>query len=881
MLMTIGILSVFISDNVSATITIEYESFDDVANDFDGLQLNNNWGLFANYLDSNVAGKRDFTNFTYQSSYKYSNPNGFKFVPSSNHLSGYTFNFGNPYQLINWSFVFLGFTHVINQQYDMAIDFCDINDNIISSVHFNLANPSPYLITVTDGVSGATIHDQTTGSYLTTSKIWAFNFSDGNGVDWFHYWSSTYDWSHLTKSSGSGALSYICIRQLNIPSGENLFYFDNMMFTFNDIISPPEPPPETSTGNKIKLHYYNQQTGEELNVAGDDTLKPYQHWFGIDNFLNGDIISPSLWVGDYLTGNVNIFIDEFDTNTFITGTRVAIYSQNLFYNDGAGNGEYFQNKITWITLYNNSEYSIFLWPLNFFGFENIKTADYNGFEIGIATDKAVYNYPEQVLMAYKLPSLTFWMAHGGNPLSHIYLTDATICFHPFVCKWQPGRYTSEDTLSFTEDWVYLPPFSPSEPVNNQDTFEMGLGRVEYFLWEHWVYTYIEGLYFNYVNLGQFTAHGNITSINPSDVILGEEVQIVYDANNNGKIGIFSGETGTEVTYDFDKPSGPYGQLVLNPSAFGIYFAKIYIWDGVEYLLQPSTKMFWVNVTGTGYGEFGTGEFLECITPRVVVGENVTVIYRSFKNDSLLTVKNTRGAQTMYSMIVQNSSGYFHFKVPPYASIGKWNISMNATDILNDYFFVIADDNNYIESEESSYRLDELPIFYLKHNKRVKVIFKYDGVAYGPKLWFDFTNFTSGSFPLPDTSILKEGLWTVELWETNDRTERTLMAIDEFMITPKLPIIIETNNNGVGLILGPPFTYIAGIVLTVILTILPIIAIMQFKIENDIMKYVPLFTGLLGIVLSILLGFFPVWVIAVIIVILAIFIAIMWLQRKLV
>jgi hypothetical protein len=87
-----------------------------------------------------------------------------------------------------------------------------------------------------------------------------------------------------------------------------------------------------------------------------------------------------------------------------------------------------------------------------------------------------------------------------------------------------------------------------------------------------------------------------------------------------------------------------------------------------------------------------------------------------------------------------------------------------------------------------------------------------------------------------------------------------------------------NGNGTGLFsLQAPYSYIVGTILIVILTILPIIVT---KGQGGLaLSFISFILAIIGLVVDVLLGFFPAWSIAVVIVIGAIIILIMWMQRK--
>lgn len=80
-------------------------------------------------------------------------------------------------------------------------------------------------------------------------------------------------------------------------------------------------------------------------------------------------------------------------------------------------------------------------------------------------------------------------------------------------------------------------------------------------------------------------------------------------------------------------------------------------------------------------------------------------------------------------------------------------------------------------------------------------------------------------------------------------------------------------------LPPPFSYIAGAIVTLMFVIAPVVLIGKLGIENSIMQYIPIFTGLVGFILSCLVGFFPWYAIFGLVLILVLVIVVMWQRNK--
>ena len=107
----------------------------------------------------------------------------------------------------------------------------------------------------------------------------------------------------------------------------------------------------------------------------------------------------------------------------------------------------------------------------------------------------------------------------------------------------------------------------------------------------------------------------------------------------------------------------------------------------------------------------------------------------------------------------------------------------------------------------------------------------------------------------------------------------LTQVDKITIHIKLKPVTPPSGGGIDTLLPPPFSYIAGAIITLMFVIAPVIFIGKVGIDNSIMKYVPVFTGMVGFILSCLVGFFPWYAIFGLVLILVLVIVVMWQNNK--
>jgi hypothetical protein len=84
------------------------------------------------------------------------------------------------------------------------------------------------------------------------------------------------------------------------------------------------------------------------------------------------------------------------------------------------------------------------------------------------------------------------------------------------------------------------------------------------------------------------------------------------------------------------------------------------------------------------------------------------------------------------------------------------------------------------------------------------------------------------------------------------------------------------------LLEPPFSYIAGAILTILFLVMPVILIgttVKDIMQSDLLKYIPVFSGSLGFIVSCLIGFFPWYAIFILVSIIVMILAVLYLSKK--
>jgi hypothetical protein len=122
-----------------------------------------------------------------------------------------------------------------------------------------------------------------------------------------------------------------------------------------------------------------------------------------------------------------------------------------------------------------------------------------------------------------------------------------------------------------------------------------------------------------------------------------------------------------------------------------------------------------------------------------------------------------------------------------------------------------------------------------------------------------------------------GLYTIDL-RMNQNGTIVILAHSPYVLTVTTEITIEPEHG----LLEPPFSYIAGAILTILFLVMPVILIgttVKDIMQSDLLKYIPVFSGSLGFVVSCLIGFFPWYAIFILVSIIVMILAVLYLSKK--
>ena len=193
-----------------------------------------------------------------------------------------------------------------------------------------------------------------------------------------------------------------------------------------------------------------------------------------------------------------------------------------------------------------------------------------------------------------------------------------------------------------------------------------------------------------------------------------------------------------------------------------------------------------------------------------------------------------------------------------------------TGIIHTHIQYTGDSENNIDTNPKNiaYVGDEV-IIYGNHNfvgQDVRILF--NGV---PKFFISMNS----SFSIP-TSFTKTGAVNITLCRylsnnSYDYLDHVIITIAEREEIQEPMVLLE-----------PPFSYIAGAILTILFLVMPVILIgttVQGMMQSDLLKYVPVFSGSLGFVVSCLIGFFPWYAIFILISILVILLSVLYISKK--
>lgn len=652
---------------------------------------------------------------------------------------------------------------------------------------------------------------------------------------------------------------------LGISIAYQLFTYDGFP-SFGYVGNSQEEETTTEELNTIYIKFIDASTGLPMTgVFNDLFIGPLQigtNIFHISSDLfddDNDLGIPSGVVQEtfYLT------IPFIDSTYHYLNVTCRQYYTGIYYIN-------YTNSFKW---YSGYTYTVVLYPTGFSLWENEDLFTSDGLTYGIRTDKFIYSYQEQVRIQIKMPTVAELQAKGKN-INNYWV-------HGKNTSFLSGDIYNEKAFLFGS-WQDMDSFTPILPPTGIQEMRFGIDYKTTVFWFIPVWEWLCSVYINiYDYATPYIPHGNITTITPVNPVIGETVTIVFNANNNGNINILN--IGTQkIIYDEDflKPVGN-GYITYSFSGIGYYRIQLKVWSGTSLHLND-THYLWVNGSGSEYEDWGyKTEYLTVEDNFLISGYDYLVIfYKSKINNTEIRVKSPSGSYMPFGTTVSNiTSGTYKVKLPEWVRLGEYNITMNTSSgVLFETFKVVADEFNYAEFTSNSYSLNSTISFYLRHNKRCKVIILKDGVPYGQDYFFDNLTMPEGYFQLTDKSFFTTGIWTLELWETNNQIPRKLLSSDttniyyEQVKQPK-----QTYDNL--FTISAPFTYIAGTILTLFCLILPALLIRKANIQSEILKYVPLFSGIFGFILSCMMGFFPWYAIFGLILVLVIVLAVIYQSKK--
>lgn len=673
-----------------------------------------------------------------------------------------------------------------------------------------------------------------------------------------------YGWKHIATTGNAYEIRQIVYTQPYSFKWHTDLYFDDFDITLDDGYSIP---------NYGSVYFNFYDTSFDNPMIGYNTNQYGPFALGTKLFS----INSDLWTGDY-NGNLNIVgSPDIINSTFTDGSyhwlNVSCYEVG---------GKIYTNYSYKFQWFHGNTYNVVLYPNTFTLWENEQTITENGLEFGVRTDKFSYQYQEQIRIQYKLPTVQ-QLTDKGYSINSFHIKGYNQSFFPDIIYLT--KNTPFNCNIFSNTWVDAPSFLAVKPPT-------GLTRMTFMLYRNWWWfidatrVSVQVSIYDYVT--SFKPHGNITSVLPLNPVVGEETTINFNANNNGYIQIENLGTHSLVyNQSFLKPVGN-AYVYYTFSGIGAYLIHLKVWNGVS-LHENDTYYLWVNSSGSEYEDWGYNtEYLTVEENRLIAGYDfLTVYYKSKINNTEIRVKSPSGSYMPFGTTVSNiTSGTYKVKLPEWLQIGEYNITMNTTHgILWEIFHIVADENNYAEFEINSYAINSSVSFYIRHNVRCKVIILKDGVPYGQDYFFDNNTVSEGYFPLADTSFFTTGVWTLELWETNNQIPRKLMSSDTALFYETKTSIdkIDTSIlNSISFIFDAPLCYFIGVIIIVLLTISPLLLGLLIGGNLDlssIPQFLYLVLAIVGFVLDILLGFFPPWSIFVLIMICVMIALILYLKGK--
>lgn len=716
------------------------------------------------------------------------------YIPSSSlNTDEIWINFSNDYNFINSIefFFTMGLYYVDSGNPQMVFNFYDDNELTLKFDISTSSNAQRGLdvygnngtVDITsdwggdfDGLNGEkNVSFKISHNYDNIMTYEFYNYTDENNPD-LQYSS---DWTSYEQDADDFD-TFDRIHITIADTGDN-----NVNLHMDDIVLVLGQAPPTV--KSFYVNFFDFETGlyfDYFNLVGPIHPSSISQYLSgsLSSDLNSDIAYsftnapfPLQLTGEFSSGSWH-YINLTGITTWIQDVNIAFYDFSTYIQIYEGQTYTFGlTQVEWsediVNMECGNHYSWFHnWPTG------------HTLEYCLSTDKLYYDVGETVNIRYKIPSIKDLVDHGVDTSDwELWIYDSDNITNVFGMLFFDNGDSADlvyKALVYDKQWHSIN-FDPKTPDAGADKYYMTIAKPGFLGQQELIYkTYLTF----YVTPTAFTPSGNITAISPIDPVMGQAINITWDANNNGKLVYRNVYDPTEVEHTisgFTKFTGSK-QTEFYVWDLGQYFVNLYVSDG-ELDQLVDTSMFYVNDTNGSLGGFGYGiEFLTVIPYRAVAGfDQVKINYKTLEDDTKITVIDGRDQTTPYGTLTNNGTGTLHFKLPPNAPIGNWTVTMYGNETHNTSFYVIADENNYFKFLKHIYYEGEQLTLSLVHDKKIALTFYKNDVAQGQDIVFDIQQQTIGVYNVPLEIIEpSEGIWTCEMWEVNNLIKIRLLARDD-------------------------------------------------------------------------------------------------------
>lgn len=652
---------------------------------------------------------------------------------------------------------------------------------------------------------------------------------------------------------------------------------DLYFYTLSD--GMPETPEEEEY---IYVNLFDSMTGANLFYYEEPFVGSIQSTANIawgKFYLNSELVTISE------TG-YTIKLD-LDSSIFSDGSYNTLSFKG--YADNNPRGFTNEQHTTWSnytvtrTFHSGNTYDIYLTPVDFESNEDMTNYEEyvgNGPTYWyLGTDKYNYTKGEQLIIKYKFPSKQELADSGYYPSFGFQIT-----IHKNGIGWWErtwGDYAGTSVYINPEELVYGNYGYLYIDTNNLDADE---GVTDYevnifspdqgLFWVRHNPSNPDGLWFRIVD-GVFNPTGTISSVNPSEPYIGQNVNISFIANNRGKLTYTDiiDPSGEEwLITEFTKPLSTIHTFTsfYNPSTYKIIE---YVWNGYEYV-EVDNDFIYVN-TSDGNHTGHNIEYMEISRDRYIAGYSFAEIaYNTLDTTAKFVITTPKGEQSRYSTILTDTGpAVYRFFIHKDSPIGKYTVTLvGLNGNYTSYFYVVYDEFNYVEFGKHTYYKNEQFDIYLKHDNRVGLIFYKENqygnwIPQGQTIYFE-KGLDVGYYPVPRSIVAPSpGNWKVEMYSVNNRVPIRLLATHETVVI-ELPIDDEIIINDGTILppLDPVLGAIAGLIITMFCIISPMIILKGLKASQNLPAVTYALTGSLGIIISVLLGMFPFWVLPFILIV---------------